>query len=244
MSRKPRNEFPGALYHVMSRGSAKQKIFLDNGDRFSFVRKLSEVVTSYEWACYAYCLLDNHYHLLIETPQANISEGMHMLNSDYCDYFKRKYDSVGHVLQGRFTSPLVENEGHLMVIVRYIPGNPVKAGLVSEPEQWRWSSYRAISGLDPAPDFLDVNYTLRIFSDDIETARKAYMRSVAEGLLQDHAGKLTLQEIFQVAFGKNERNDAICLAYFEYDYTMTEIAAHLKIHRATVSRVISSSTSS
>ncbi len=228
----------------MSRGSLKQKIFLDNGDRLNFVGKLSEVVSGYEWSCYAYCLIDNHFHLLLETPQANISKGMHMLNSDYCNYFKRKYDSVGHVLQGRFYSPLIENEAHLMAIIGYIAINPVEAGLVGEPEQWRWSSYRAISGLDPVPDFLDVEYTLRIFSDDVEAARKAYIRYVADDFLLDHTGRLTLQEIFQVVFRKKERNSAICLAYFEHDYTMTEIAAYLNIHRATVSRVISTRTSS
>ena len=227
----------------MSRGSLQQKIFLDNGDRLKFVEKLSQAVTSYEWSCYAYCLMDNHFHLLLETPQANISKGMHMLNSGYCDYFKRKYDSVGHVLQGRYNSLIVKSEAHLMAIIRYIAVNPVEAGLVNEPDQWRWSSYRAIGGLNTAPDFLDVEYTLRIFSDDIETARKAYIRFVAESLLQDNTGKLTLQEIFQVALRKNERNSAICLAYFEHDYTMTEIAAYLSIHRATVSRVISARTS-
>lgn len=226
----------------MSRGSLKQKIFLDNVDRLNFVRKLSEVVTSHEWSCYAYCLMDNHFHLLLETPQANISEGMHMLNSDYCDYFKRKYDGVGHVLQGRFDSPLVESEAHLMAIIRYIPINPGEAGLVSEPGQWRWSSYRAISGLNPAPGFLDVEYTLSIFSDDIEAARKAYIRFVSEGplleRLTDQMGRLTLQELFQGAWNKHLRNMAIHIAHFEYDYTINEIAAYLKLYRTTVSRVL------
>ena len=228
----------------MSRGNAKQDIFLSDDDRLDFIEKLAEVFSEFAWGCYAYCLMDTHYHLLVETRQANLSDGMHELNSYYCKRFNWKHGKVGHVLQERFNSPLIEKVEHLHAVIRYIPMNPVKEGLVSEPGQWRWSSYRAISGLDPTPDFLDVDYTLRIFSDDIETARKAYMRSVAEGLLQDHTGRLTLQENFQVAFGKNERNDAICLAYFEHDYTMTEIAAHLKIHRATVSRVISSRTSS
>jgi REP element-mobilizing transposase RayT len=240
MARKPRRQFPGALYHVMSRGSLKQKIFLDNGDRLNFTEKLSEVVASYEWSCYAYCLIGNHFHLLLETPQANISSGMHMLNSDYCDYFKRKYDSVGHVLQGRYRSPLVDNEAYLMAIIRYIAINPVEAGLVSEQGQWRWSSYRAISGLDPAPDFLDVNYTLNLFSDDIEVARKAYIRFVSEGplleRLTDQMGRLTLQELFQGAWNKHLRNMAIHIAHFKYDYTINEIAAYLKLCRTTVSR--------
>ena len=226
----------------MSRGSLKQKIFLNNGDRLNFVRKLSRVVTSCEWSCYAYCLMDNHFHLLIETPQANISDGMHMLNSDYCDYFKRKHDGVGHVLQGRFRSPLIENEAYLMAIIRYIAINPVEAGLVSEPEQWRWSSYSAICGLNPAPEFLDVGYTLRIFSDDIEAARKAYTRFVAEGplleRLTDQMGRLTLQELFQGVWNKRLRNMAIRIAHFKFDYKINEIAAHLKLNRATVSRVL------
>ncbi|MBU4175123.1 MAG: transposase [Actinobacteria bacterium] len=218
----------------------KQKIFLENDDRLSFFGTLFGVISRYEWSCYTYCLMDNHYHLLVETHQANLSEGMHKLNSDYCNRFNSKYGGVGHVLQGRFYSSLIENEAHLMETIRYTALNPVSGGLVRKPGQWRWSSYRAISGLGPVPDFLDVEYTLGLFSDNNETARKAYLHFVADGLLRDQAKRTTLQEIFRGATDRHQRNNAIHVAYFEHDYTMTELATYLKLNRTTVGRVLGS----
>ncbi|MBU4390967.1 MAG: transposase, partial [Actinobacteria bacterium] len=138
----------------MSRGNSEQDIYLSDDDRHDFLEKLAEVVSKFDWECYAYCLMDTHYHLLIETPQANLSEGMHKLNSDYCKRFNWKHEKAGHLFQERFNSPLIEKERHLYNAISYIALNPVKAGLVSDPGQWRWSSYRAISGFTPPPVFL------------------------------------------------------------------------------------------
>jgi len=222
----------------MSRGTLKQKIFIRNEDRLDFLGKLAEVISKYEWCCYAYCLMDNHYHLLIETPRTNLSERMHKLLNYYCKRFNWRHGGVGHVIQGRFISPIVEREEHLMEIIRYTALNPVKGGLVSEPGQWRWSSYRAICGLAPAPWFLDVNFTLGIFGNDTEMARKEYIRFVAEGLLIDQANRIPLPDLFLGIRDKYQRNNAMRFAYFEQGYTMTKIAAYLKLSLSAVSRAI------
>ena len=238
MGRPQRVQSPGSLYHVMSRGNAKQDIFLDDCDRLDFIEKLVEVIGEYTWACYAYCLMDTHYHLLIETPQANLSDGMHELNSYYCKRFNWKHGKVGHVLQERFNSPLIEREEHLREVIRYTALNPVRGGLVIQPEQWIWSSYRAIAGFAFAPGFLDVSYTLGLFSDYIEMARQEYIRFVADGLLSDQEGRIMLQELFQGATDKQERNSAMRIAHYKHGYTSREIAAYLRLNRSTVNRAM------
>ena len=221
----------------MSRGNSKHDIYLSDDDRHDFLEKLANVVSEFDWECYAYCLMDTHYHLLIETRQANLSAGMHELNSYYCKRFNWTHGKVGHVLQERFNSPLIEKVEHLHAVIRYIPLNPVKEGLVSDPELWRWSSYRAISGLTPPPAFLDIYYTLGLFSDDIETARQAYVHFVAEKLT-DEKGRITLQELFQGAENKHERNRAIRIARYKHGYSTMEIATYLGISRSTTDRAL------
>jgi len=238
MGRPPRVQFPGAFYHVMSRGNSQQEVFLSDDDRLVFLEKFAEVVSELSWSCYAYCLMNNHYHLLVETPQANLSRGMHKLNNYYSKRFNWKQEKVGHVLQGRFVSRLVERDEHLMEIIRYIALNPVRGGLASEPGQWRWNSYQAISGLVPAPGFLDVNYTLDLFGSNKAMARLAYIRFVADGLRLDRTDQTTLKTLFQRVRGKNERNRAICIAHFKYGYTTMEIATFLGLSRSTVNRAL------
>lgn len=226
----------------MSRGNAKQKIFLSTYDRLDFLGALAEVVACFSWVCHAYCLMDNHYHLLIQTPHANLSKGMHNLNSTYCQGFNRKHERVGHVMQGRFKSPFVKNDDHLRELTRYMAMNPVRGGLVREPEQWRWSNYRAAIGLVPVPGFLEVKYTLGLFDEDTRVAQEAYIRFVAEGLLAERStnqmGRITLRELFRGAEDKYLRKQVIRSAHLEHGYTMTEIAAYLKLNRSTVSRAI------
>jgi REP element-mobilizing transposase RayT len=154
MARPLRIEFPGALYHVTSRGNARAPIFLGDADRTSFLETLGEVVERHGWLCYAYCLMPNHYHLLLETPAANLSQGMRQLNGLYTQRFNRRHDGVGHVFQGRFKGILVERETHFCGLARYIVLNPVRAGILADAEQYRWSSLRAALGFDPAPSWL------------------------------------------------------------------------------------------
>jgi putative transposase len=154
MARPLRIEFPGALYHVTSRGNARQPIYLDDVDRRRFLEHLGEVVALHRWRCHAYCLMTNHYHLLLETPQPNLSAGMRRLNGPYAQWFNVRHDRVGHLLQGRFGAVVVERESHLAELARYVVLNPVRAGIVASPEEYAWSSLRAAVGLAAAPPWL------------------------------------------------------------------------------------------
>jgi len=181
MARPLRVEFPGALYHVTSRGNAGQEVFLDDGDRLNFLDILAEVVERYRFICYAYCLMGNHYHLLLETPEANLSRGMRQLNGVYTQRFNRRHKRSGHLFQGRYKAILVEKDAYLLEVARYIVLNPVRAGLVRSPGRWRWSSYRATAGLEEPPQFLKVEWLLSQFDLRPERARRAYRRFVAQG---------------------------------------------------------------
>ena len=181
MARPLRIEFAGALYHVTSRGSARQPIFMSDKDRSDFLDTLADVVGRYRWICPAYCLMDNHYHLVVETPQANLSRGMRQLNGVYTQVFNRRHGRVGHLFQGRYKAVLVEKESYLLELARYVVLNPVRAGLVSHPGDWKWSSYRATVGEEEPPPFLTVDWILGQFSERQPEAQKAYRSFVAEG---------------------------------------------------------------
>jgi len=157
MARPLRIEFEGAVYHVTSRGNAREDIFLSDSDREMFLKTLAHVVDRFGWVCHAYYLMGNHYHLMIETPQANLSRGMRQLNGIYTQRFNREYHRVGHVFQGRFKSILVEKDAYLLELSRYIVRNPVAAGMVNDVTAWPWSSYRATAGDISAPGFLRVD---------------------------------------------------------------------------------------
>jgi REP element-mobilizing transposase RayT len=177
MARPLRIEFPGALYHVTSRGNARQAIFLDDTDRLFFLDRLGEVVERHGWLCHSYCLMTNHYHLLVATPEPNLSDGMRRLNGQYSQRFNRRHGRAGHVLQGRFRGILVERETHLLELARYIVLNPVRAGLVAVAEEYPWSSLRATLGLTPPPRWLRIDELLAGFG-----SRPRYRAFVGEGV--------------------------------------------------------------
>ena len=141
MARPLRMQYAGALYHVTSRGNARHAIFRDDFDRKVFLDLLETVTEDFHWLCHAYCLMANHYHLVIETPEANLSSGMRQLNGVYTMRFNRRHRTVGHVLQGRFKAILIQRESHLLEVCRYVVLNPVRAEGVKRPEEWKWSSY-------------------------------------------------------------------------------------------------------
>ena len=190
MVRPLRLEFPGALYHVISRGNERSPIFRDDRDRAFFLGTLGSVVRATGWLLHSYCLLGNHYHLLVETPQANLSKGMHSLNGRYSQSFNRRHERAGHLLEGRFKAVLVEKDAHLLELHRYVVLNPVRAGLVARPEDWIWSSYRATCGLRKQPTWLEVRWTLAQFGRDFETAIHAYAQFVSTAIAADSAADL------------------------------------------------------
>jgi len=180
MSRPLRIEFAGAVYHLTSRGNARQRIFADDQDRERFLGVLGNVVDRYKWLCHAYCLMDNHYHLIIETPRTNLSLGMRQLNGIYTQVYNRRHRRVGHLFQGRFKAILVERDAYLLELCRYVVLNPVRARVVRQPGQWKWSSYRATAGLVPAPRHLTVDWVLSQFGSESQKAKTNYRRYVEE----------------------------------------------------------------
>ena len=183
-----RIEFPGAVYHVTSRGNGRQKIFLDDQDNHKFLELLGKTLERFNWICHAYCLMVNHYHLMIETPDANLSKGMHHLNATFCQSHNKRHDTVGHLFQGRFKAIVVDRESYLLELARYVVLNPVRAGMVARPEDWPWSSFRATAGL-PAPayspeaaPFLTTAWLLGQFDTDETKARRRYIDFVSSGI--------------------------------------------------------------
>jgi REP element-mobilizing transposase RayT len=182
MARPLRIEFPGALYHVTSRGHARQRVFRDDEDREMFLAILAWVVERFRWRCHAYCLMDNHIHLLIDTPQPNLSRGMRQLNGVYTQRFNRRHSRVGHLFQGRFQAILVEKDGYLLELARYIVLNPVRAKIVKTPERYPWSSYRPMLGVAPVPPALAIEWVLEQFARTRATARRRYAKFVHDGI--------------------------------------------------------------
>ena len=177
-----RIEYSGALYHLTARGNAREAIFRDDPDRWAFLAILGRVVERYNWLCHAYCLMGNHYHLLIETPDANLSAGMRQLNGIYTQAFNRRRKRVGHLLQGRFKAILVDKDSYLMELARYIVLNPVRAKMVKHPKDYPWSSYRATAGNARPQEFLTRDWILSQFAKARPRAQAAYRRFVQEGM--------------------------------------------------------------
>jgi putative transposase len=182
MARPLRLEFPGAFYHVTSRGDRREPIYEDDSDRFQWLAILSNVCERYRWRVHTYCLMDNHYHILLETADGNLSRGMRQLNGIYTQYFNRRHNRVGHVYQGRFKSILVEKNSYLLELSRYVVLNPIRAGMVKDLDSWQWSSYSATVGKAPAPDWLSVDWLLGQFGSQRKPARAKYIDFVREGI--------------------------------------------------------------
>lgn len=184
MARPLRIQFPHAIYHVTARGNERKAIVRDDADRNRFVQILADMVEQYHVLCHAWVLMDNHYHLLIETPEANLSRAIRHLNGLYTQAFNRHHHRVGHLFQGRFTAILVDKETYLLELCRYVVLNPVRAGLVTHPRSWRWSSYRATVGEALNPSWLTVDWLLGQLAGQRNRAREVYRQFVSEGIKQ------------------------------------------------------------
>lgn len=182
MARPLRINYPNAVYHVTSRGNERKAVARDDEDRKRFVEILASMAERYQVICHAWVLMDNHYHLLLETPKANLSSAIRHLNGVYTQAFNRRHRRVGHLFQGRFKAIIIEKEAYLLELCRYVVLNPVRAGMVRHPRQWTWSSYRATATEgEPAP-WLTVDWVLGQFGRTRAAAREAYQRFVEEGV--------------------------------------------------------------
>lgn len=184
MARPLRLEFAGALYHVTARGDRREAIYEDDVDRQRFLDVLAGVVERFNWRLHAYCLMGNHYHLLIETPDANLSKGMRQLNGVFTQQSNQRHRRVGHLFQGRFKAILVQKQSYLLEVARYVVLNPVRAGMVRRVGDWPWSSYCATIGRMAPAGGLHVDWLLSAFANRRAQAIAAYRDFVAAGIKQ------------------------------------------------------------
>ncbi|GAX60617.1 transposase and inactivated derivatives [Candidatus Scalindua japonica] len=181
MARPLRIEYPSAFYHITTIGVGRQNIFFKDYDRKVFLEKLGDLHEKWGIIFHGYCLMTIHYHLELETPGGGLSRPLQWLNHVYAGYVNKEYKRVGHLFQGRFKSVLVEADEHLHVLSCYIHMNPVRAGIVRRPEEYRWSSYRDYLGTRQCPKWLDVKQTLEMFGVSEKEQRKEYQRFVIMG---------------------------------------------------------------
>lgn len=275
MARPLRLEYPGALYHVTSRGNGRSKIFRSSKDRATFLTVLAAVIQKYNWQLHAYCLMDNHYHLVVETPDGNLSRGMRQLNGVYTQTFNWRHHTTGHVFQGRYKAILVDKESYLLELCRYVVLNPVRAAMRDKPEDWLWSSYRGTAGLSLVPEFLTTEWLLAQFGKRKNRSQSRYRAFVLEGitrespwkdlkdqiilgdaafvdtfklLLKDRSqqtaraqrlpARPALPTLFRNTKDRDERNRLIHAAHMAHGYTHSEIARHLGLHYATISKIV------
>jgi putative transposase len=257
--------FPGAVYHLIARGNARQRVYRDDADYQEFLEVLDHCCERFSWLCHCYCLMGNHYHLVVETPRPNLPVGMRQLNGLYARRFNLRHRRCGHVFQARYRSILIEKESHLLEACRYVVLNPVRAGICAHPRDYRWSSYRATAGLSPSPRFLCTDWILAQFGATRRLAQARYSEYVAEAIGEAVAERirgerLGTDEFLRTTFGfeppipeipreqvepippsleeifRAHADLPVLTAYQRHGYSIREIAEHLGCHYSTVSR--------
>ena len=178
MGRGPRIQPAGSFFHVATRGNRHQPIYLYEHDAVEFEALVGRVAKAVDWRIHAHCLMPNHYHLVIELSDENLSEGMQRLNGVYAKSFNVAHGFEGHLFERRFRSVPVETDVHMLELARYLALNPVRAGLCGRPSEWQWSSYRAMVGLAPPPPFLTCDWLLSQFGRDPAEARLRFAEFV------------------------------------------------------------------
>ena len=185
MGRPLRIEYPGALYHITSRGNERRKIFLHDSDRLWFLQMLDDYHERYGILIHSYVLMDNHYHFVMETPGGNLLKVMHGINGGYTSYFNRRHGRVGHLFQGRYKGIVIDKDAYLVQLSRYVHLNPVMAKIVKRPEQYRWSSYGGYIGKGKELSWVEYGWLLSQFGKDKREARRRYKEFVEEGLRKE-----------------------------------------------------------
>lgn len=274
MARGPRIQIKGATYHVMARGNRKGVVFEDDVDRRMFRALLGEAIERYRLNCQSYCLMGNHYHAVVEAPEANLSCAIQWLNGVFAHASNRRHRRTGHLWQGRFKSVLVGDDIYLRAANTYVVRNPVAAGLVTSPAEWTWSSFRASAGMEVPPAWLNLDWLNWVFGGRtrVQAQRKyrEFVTSTAdekafdeavligddalESLARDEIGatlhqshlpgayralaRPDLAELFPRPLPKADRNTRVLRAHVVHGYRLSEIAACLRVHPNTISRVV------
>jgi putative transposase len=182
MARPIRIEYAGALYHVTSRGDRREDIFLDDNDRLIWLAIFADVCSRFNWRCHTWCLMDNHYHIVVETIEGNLAKGMRHLNGVYTQKSNRRHQRVGHVFQGRYKAILVQKNCYLLELSRYVVLNPVRAQMVNDVSDWQWSSFHAMLDFAACPEWLETDWLLSQFGDSRQLAVKSYINFVRAGV--------------------------------------------------------------
>ena len=244
MARKPRIQFEGAFYHVITRGNQRQKVFRDNEDFQKYLDILSRYKDLYKYLLYAYVLMNNHLHLLIETRETPLSKILQGISQSYTAYFNRRYRTVGHLFQGRYKAILCDKDSYLLSLVKYIHHNPVRAKIAKSPEEYPWSSHHAYIKKPDRKGIVDEDQVLRMFSEDKGKARRLYQAFVSDGIV------VKKEDIYSTIdkriLGNEQFADAIrgkCEASIEpgrreKEYTLQEIATAIeKAHGITLQQM-------
>jgi putative transposase len=230
-----RQDYPGATHHIFIRGVARGAVAVDATDYEHALRLLERGVSRFELRCHAWCLLPNHSHLLVTSQLGNLSRAMHWLGTCTAQSFNQRHERSGHLYQGRFGSRLVEDDGYLLELARYLPLNPVRAGLCEAPGDWPWSSYAATAGLRERPPFLDAGDLLHALG-----SADAYINWVADGVLatslDEHGVPQPPERPSLATLLPDDSDRAIASAHFRHGYSMAAVARHLGVNPSQIRR--------
>lgn len=263
MSRPPRIEIANGVYHVVARGNERRPVFRDDVDRSRFLEVLGNVMARFRWRVLCFCLMSNHYHLLVLTVEPNLARGMRQLNGVYAQWFNRRHERVGHLFSGRYKAVLVQRERHLPAAVRYIVRNPVRAQLVRRVDEWRWSSHGATVGNGVA-SVVSVGELLALLGADESSSRARYLELVSDAtetvpvahplldgdddFVKTHLALLRPSPEYPRAFigprrpelcnlvSSSDESAAVYRAYAVHGYSMRQIATHLGCGTTTIHR--------
>jgi putative transposase len=235
MPRTPRPDFAGATQHVFIRGAARLPIALDTSDYEFGLVLLERMVARFELRCHAWCYLPNHFHLLLTSQLGNLSKAMHWHGTCAAQEFNKRHERSGHVYQSRFESRVVDDDRYLLQLARYLPLNPVKAGLCVSPSDWPWSSYAATAGLRARPRYLHDAAVLETLG-----SKDAYAAWVADGTqpttLDENGVPRPPEKQSLASLLPDNSNQAIADAHFRHGYSKAAIARHLGLSESQVAR--------